>query len=792
MNPSNGKIMLSKIFLKENLLMEDKINPYIVGNAVGNSTAFVGRNDVLTEVKSILRHPQQNTIILFGQRRIGKTSVLRELEARLPQEGAYLPIFFDLQDKASLPLEQVTRELAEKMCQQLNIEKNINLLDLLNNLDTTQKIILLFDEFEAIAGTGNDEERAGTAFFPFWRDHLSKVDPKLLNFVFAIGRKVQDLNQKALSLFKAVPSKRVSLLKYDDTVKLINLSNSKDNQTLKWSDEAIKQIWSQTHGHPYFTQCLCYYIWNELYENEPKEIPSVTSDIVNNAIPKTLEGASTAFQWLWEGLPTTEKLIASILASQTEPVTETELNNLLQGNGIQLIQQEIGQAARILQEWDLVESIEENKFRFRVKLLRLWIVKNKTLEQVQDELDSSNVHAHRFYEAAVTSRAIGQLGISVDHLNNALDLNPNHIKANQLLATLLLQQGKIDEARRASEALYLLRPNTAHPLLIESLLRLIEDTQDEEKKLPYYQRIIEISSEQTAEYIQAQEQWAAIWQRKAEFFEKEGNLEQALEAYKQACNEDKENQIQRKIYEKQGDEAYQKDELKQALHFYKKGRFRKKASQVRQEIYQRQANDAFKQGEFENALKLYEKANLPDKVTEMQQRIYQKQGDDAYLEGNFAEALKIYQEIGLTDKVTEIKEKMLGSEEIESFLTQLVDKSSKIEAVFLNLPEQDMMFCGIKSSSNITKAMLRNVFSSRILQNFQENMNDLCCGKLENIIFPFTNNSVLNIYFIDDFKPLVLYGVITPVNTGLGNAIVNKQSLKDLQENLKTFSVISK
>ena len=55
-------------------------NPYIAGNPVGKSPAFVGREDVLREVLRILRSTSQNAITLFGQRRIGKTSVLQWLE----------------------------------------------------------------------------------------------------------------------------------------------------------------------------------------------------------------------------------------------------------------------------------------------------------------------------------------------------------------------------------------------------------------------------------------------------------------------------------------------------------------------------------------------------------------------------------------------------------------------------------------------------------------------------------------------------------------------------------------
>ncbi len=69
-------------------------NPYIAGNPVGDSAAFVGRDDVLRQVLRVLRHDRQNAIVLYGQRRIGKTSILQQLMARLPEEGPYSPRLF--------------------------------------------------------------------------------------------------------------------------------------------------------------------------------------------------------------------------------------------------------------------------------------------------------------------------------------------------------------------------------------------------------------------------------------------------------------------------------------------------------------------------------------------------------------------------------------------------------------------------------------------------------------------------------------------------------------------------
>jgi hypothetical protein len=95
------------------------VNPYVAGNPVGDSPAFIGRADVLREVLRVLRRSQDNAIVLYGQRRIGKTSILQHLAAWLPREGPYCPVYFDLQDKADWPLDRVLQALARNIAHAL-------------------------------------------------------------------------------------------------------------------------------------------------------------------------------------------------------------------------------------------------------------------------------------------------------------------------------------------------------------------------------------------------------------------------------------------------------------------------------------------------------------------------------------------------------------------------------------------------------------------------------------------------------------------------------------------------
>ena len=72
------------------------INPYIAGNPVTGEAMFFGRQDVFEFVQANLigRH-QDNILVLHGQRRTGKTSVLYQMGRFI--DPSYIPILVDIQ-----------------------------------------------------------------------------------------------------------------------------------------------------------------------------------------------------------------------------------------------------------------------------------------------------------------------------------------------------------------------------------------------------------------------------------------------------------------------------------------------------------------------------------------------------------------------------------------------------------------------------------------------------------------------------------------------------------------------
>ena len=104
------------------------INPYTVGPPVMGEN-FYGRDILLQQVERSLR--RTNVVLLQGQRRIGKTSVLRQLAHSLSQEQmetsnlvTQIPVFFDIQRYVQDTLPQFQFHLAGAITRRLEHLKN--------------------------------------------------------------------------------------------------------------------------------------------------------------------------------------------------------------------------------------------------------------------------------------------------------------------------------------------------------------------------------------------------------------------------------------------------------------------------------------------------------------------------------------------------------------------------------------------------------------------------------------------------------------------------------------------
>ncbi len=106
--------------------MADIVNPYIAGNPVTGTEMFFNREDVFEFIhRTLIGKHRDNVIVLYGQRRTGKTSVLYQMRSRL--DTRYLCIFMDLHGFALQGLDGFLWELANHIIRVLHRDYQIAL-----------------------------------------------------------------------------------------------------------------------------------------------------------------------------------------------------------------------------------------------------------------------------------------------------------------------------------------------------------------------------------------------------------------------------------------------------------------------------------------------------------------------------------------------------------------------------------------------------------------------------------------------------------------------------------------
>ena len=331
-------------------------NPYVAGPPLRGEEGFFGRHDILDWVLRELRNPNTNALVLFGQRRIGKTTLLLQLLRTLPA-NSFLPVCFDLHDQAKHPLGKVLADLADSVAKRarfmLSDSKDFDdagyffrdtfLPRIYDVVGEDRRPVFLLDEFDVLDWTAEaelPETAAAKGLFPLIRRIMTE-DPRPA-FVFAVGRRAEDLSMDFTSTFKASLVKEIWVLDHESAEALVRQAEA--NGTLQFTDQSVARVLSLTSGHPYLTQLLCQRIWERAYSKDPIRPPLISVPDIDAAIPDALETGSQALTWLWDGMTPAEKIYAAALAEtadEGEIIPENRVIQVLKSQAARLLSHDV-------------------------------------------------------------------------------------------------------------------------------------------------------------------------------------------------------------------------------------------------------------------------------------------------------------------------------------------------------------------------------------------------------------------------------------------------------------------
>ncbi|MCI0731349.1 MAG: hypothetical protein L0332_32115, partial [Chloroflexi bacterium] len=316
-------------------------NYYVVGNPLADkSRVFKGRRDLFLMLeRELAAQPEARpTLLLYGPRRSGKTSVLRQLPSRLGPD--FVPVEVDLQsaitgESAAGLLGSLARQVQNSALHSRRLklpplsrewladDPYTAFFDWAGQLPPLldgRLILLNLDEYERLEemiAAGRLDERVF-----HWLRGLIQHHPHLV-ILLAGSHTAEELPSRwgdALVNVRLLP---IGPLQPGEARELITAPVP--DFPLHYEPEAVEAILAASGGQPYLVQAICRDLVNHVNENHQRQ---ATLADVTTALNTTLQTTAAYFTEWWTSRDTddAQRAVARLLArARLEPLSESEL-----------------------------------------------------------------------------------------------------------------------------------------------------------------------------------------------------------------------------------------------------------------------------------------------------------------------------------------------------------------------------------------------------------------------------------------------------------------------------------
>ncbi|MEH1788589.1 MAG: AAA-like domain-containing protein [Nostoc sp.] len=441
------------------------INPYITGTPINNKEKFFGRDDLFRFIED---HLLQGTsvILLHGQRRIGKSSLLAQIPNFLSHLRQFVFIPLSLEGQSHGSLADILHHLATGIVRRLNLSEDQVKIPTKDALESDPRVfsvgffiqlyqvlgdrkpVLLLDEFDTI-GDRTDQ----TTTEDFFRHLQSMItnQPARFCLIPVVGRRLDDV-KILVSLFRQAPRKEVSLLDETHTRQLIT---KPAEGILEYQPSAIGAIWQLCAGHPYFIQVLCSVLFEKARDKQEDRVQDwqkITEEDVKKNINEAIERADNGLAWFRQGLPIAERVVFAAIAEMQER-SHPDPWKLLTDNGVVLTNElyealETLKTGGFIQERELSELSHDRPYSHAiiVELVRHWFIRRHSLRTEILELDRLHPEVFPLYQQAKELQEQGDVIEAIALYEQVLQINPNHFQALLGMASACLEDEQFNQA----------------------------------------------------------------------------------------------------------------------------------------------------------------------------------------------------------------------------------------------------------------------------------------------------------------------------------------------------------
>lgn len=379
-------------------------SPYNWGPPVKTSQMFYGRQDVFDWIGLNLSCTDDPTIlILHGERRMGKTSVLYQLRAR-PPTPQHVCVFFSLELATTSSLGDLLLDMAVAIRDELlklglevpeptenelltNPQRSFRrFLDGLEAPLGERRLLVMIDEIDILIAKVEAGVLSADALH-FLRGLMQHS--KRIAFICTGAYKVREMLKDNQSiLFNTSRTYKVTYLNQSEAIDLIT---KPVEGYLFYDDLVVQKILEVTACHPYFVQYICDLLVKTAQRTKTNQVFRPDIDVVLQEIIQ--DNAGVLQNSVYAPLSGPERRVLAALANVTTEqrvyVPPGMVAEKLNDHKLSVGKQELLDALRSLRERELVVEQRAGQsltYGFKMGLIRMWLCQNDVLLRLGQEM----------------------------------------------------------------------------------------------------------------------------------------------------------------------------------------------------------------------------------------------------------------------------------------------------------------------------------------------------------------------------------------------------------------------
>ncbi len=281
-------------------------NPYIAGTPIVDDKMFFGRQEMIEELENALNQDTIRCIIIYGQKRSGKSSILKHLQKRLDDQFIIIDFSVGMLEPTRTSFYKIVQNKLLRYLMKNRVQLDYrwimkqeltSITDFSRFLETVKseicqpldkELLLMIDEFTTLykyIQDANKQSQYDRNYIDkyFMQEWKAMIEENLFKAALVGQLEMLDFIREFPNEFQVTEPLYVSYLSHQAALKLVNQPILL-NDSSRFKENADEAIVDWFNGQPYYIQTYCNKLVNYLNEHQQNYVTAAIANQVKEIL----------------------------------------------------------------------------------------------------------------------------------------------------------------------------------------------------------------------------------------------------------------------------------------------------------------------------------------------------------------------------------------------------------------------------------------------------------------------------------------------------------------------------